>query len=192
MFGRHIRPLDLMLGTTQPRGAQTVTNPNPEWVSQHHERLQYAYQKVSENLWAAADKNKRLYDRTTRDAPLLPGERVLVQDSRRQGKGKLSNRWDPQPYVIIHRHGPDLPVYTLRPEGKSGPERVLHRNLLRPCPHYPAGRTEREQPQAMPCGPQTGWAWVPVLPPGGDNQGPAPRGSQRVTRPPERYGNWAS
>ncbi|XDV48519.1 hypothetical protein PO909_017918 [Leuciscus waleckii] len=58
---------------------------------------------------AAATRNQ--YDRTARDAPLLPGERVLVLDNRRQGKGKLSDRWEQTPYVVVSRSRPDLPVY---------------------------------------------------------------------------------
>ncbi|KAF4115288.1 hypothetical protein G5714_002777 [Onychostoma macrolepis] len=48
-----------------------------EWVHRHHRhrQLHSAYEKVSKHLDVAAKKNKRLYDRTAREAPLLPGER---------------------------------------------------------------------------------------------------------------------
>lgn len=198
MFGRHVRlPVDLLLGTASAEGAQTTT----EWVGQHHQRLHYAYQRATEHLGAAAAKNKRLYDRTARDAPLLPGERVLVRDCRRQGKGKLSNRWETRPHVVVCRHRPDLPVYTIRPEGRTGPERVLHRNLLHPCPNYPASRDEPQgEPQdsrSAPIPPLMGWAVIP-----GDHQPVAlaqdpvsePRRSGRSTQGqlPDRYGDWAS
>lgn len=35
-------------------------------------------------------------------------------------------------YVVIKKAG-DLPVYTVQPEGKDGPLRTLHRDLLLPC-----------------------------------------------------------
>lgn len=134
MFGRHVRlPADLLLGTAVPGDSTTTT----EWVHRHHRQLHTAYQTVSDHLDTAARKNKQLYDRTAREAPLLPGERVLVRDNRRQGKGKLSDRWEAVPYVVEQRQGPDQPVYAIRPEGRAGPERVLHRNLLRSCPNYP-------------------------------------------------------
>lgn len=60
-----------------------------EWVVRHAEQQSYAYHKTSENHKQAEEKNKRLYDQTTRDAPLLPGEWVLVVDHRSQNKGKL-------------------------------------------------------------------------------------------------------
>lgn len=192
MFGRHVRlPLDLLLGTDRGRGAENI----PEWVGQHQERLQYAYRKVSEHLGAAANRNKHLYDKTAQEAPLLPGERVLVRDSRRQSKGKLSDRWEPRPYVVLRRHQGDAPVYTVRPEGEQGPERVLHRNLLRPCPHFPVAQEKPGRATEQLTRPQAGWAWIPVPPQYPIVEGHAdtpPRRSQRATqgRPPDRYGSW--
>lgn len=158
MFGRHVRlPADLLLGTTSTGEVFSTT----EWVSRHHRNLHYAYRQVTDQISAAAAKSKRLYDRMAREAPLLPGERVLVRDSRRQGKGKLSDRWEPRPYVVERQHGPDHPVYTIRPEGKSGPERTLHRNLLRPCPNFPRPREEVPTVPAAPRSPLVGWALIP-------------------------------
>lgn len=97
MFGRHVRlPMDMLLGTTAGEEGSSLT----DWVTGHHQRLQSAYERVSGQINRAALKNKRLYDRTAREAPLLPGERVLVRDNRRQGKGKLSDRWEAQPFVV--------------------------------------------------------------------------------------------
>lgn len=164
-------------------------------VNQYRQRLCDDYGRVTKHLAAAAAKNKRLYDHTAHDAPLLPGERVLVRDSRLQGKGKLSHRWEARPYVVVSCQGPDMPVYKICPEGQPGPERVLHWNLLRPCPNYPTTNTAlMEEPEA-PRQPLMGWALVP----GGlgqrDAEPPPPsRRSQRANQgqTPERYGNWTS
>merc|ERR1719354_35351 len=111
MFGRHVRlPMDLLFGTKNHERPQDTT----EWVSAHHSKLEFAYNKVSQRLGAAAEKNKRQYDRTARDAPLLPGERVLVKDCRRQGRGKLCDHWEARPYVVIDRPRPEVPVYRVR------------------------------------------------------------------------------
>ncbi|KAG1936037.1 interleukin-1 receptor accessory protein-like 1-A [Pimephales promelas] len=191
MFGRHLRlPVDLLMGTEAVERGYSTT----DWVNRHHHQLLNAYRRVSDHLSTAAAKNKRLYDRTAREAPLLPGERVLVWDNRRPGKGKLSARWESTPYVVEQRQGPDAPVYSVRPEGKPGPIRVLHRNLLRPCPNYP--QLAAEAPSAPPAleAPMIGWAVVPRDP---EVEARAalpspPRRSQRNTRgqPPERYGEW--
>ncbi|KAF4098335.1 hypothetical protein G5714_020365 [Onychostoma macrolepis] len=168
-----------------------------EWVYGHHRQLHSAYEKVSKHLDVAAKKNKRLYDRTAREAPLLPGERVLVRDNRRQGKGKLSDRWETVPYVVEQRQRPDQPVYTIRPEGKTGPVRILHRNLLRPCPNYPRQATEAPPAPVAPAPPWVGWAVFPRAPtpePREEEPAAPARRSQRETRgvPPTRYGEWES
>jgi transposase InsO family protein len=194
MFGRHVRlPVDLLLGAIPAEEGGNLT----EWVAGHHQRLHTAYEQVSDRINQAAVKNKRLYDRTAREAPLLPGERVLVRDNRRQGKGKLSDRWESQPYVVQRQPHPDQPVYAIRPEGRAGPERVLHRNLIRPCPNYPKP-VERNPPVETPSMPLLlGWAVVPrglgAEPRQVDPASP-PRRSQRGNRgqPPTRYGDWVA
>lgn len=194
MFRRHVRlPMDMLLGTTAGEEGGSLT----DWVTGHHQRLQSAYERVSGRINRAALKNKRLYDRTAREAPLLPGERVLVRDNRRQGKGKLSDRWEAQPFVVLRQPHPDQPVYALRPEGKAGPERVLHRNLIRPCPNYPKRVVENPPVETSGMPPLVGWAVIP----GGLGLGlrpeapiSPPRRSQRENRgqPPARFGDWVS
>lgn len=205
MFGRHVRmPTDLMLGTAMAEEEVSLT----EWVGRHHQRLHFAYEQVTKRIRVAGEKNKRLYDRTAREAPLLPGERVLVRDHRRRGKGKLSDRWETTPYVIQGQQRPGQPVYTIRPEGKAGPDRVVHRNMIRPCPNYPSP-VEEAPKEPAPVAPWIGgWAVVPRGPanvparvvPRGHVDVPArvdptspPRRSQRDNRgrPPTRYGEWA-
>ncbi|XP_062393454.1 uncharacterized protein LOC134080855 [Sardina pilchardus] len=41
---------------------------------------------------------------------------------------------------------PDLPVYVIRPEGKEGPTRTIHRNNLRSCPGGWTGSSEVGEP----------------------------------------------
>ncbi|KAF3834123.1 hypothetical protein F7725_025327, partial [Dissostichus mawsoni] len=69
------------------------------------------------------------YDKKAHAIPLLPGGRVLFRNFRRRARGKLEPHWVPSPYVR-----PGHPVYSIRPEGKEGPIRTMHRNNLRPCP----------------------------------------------------------
>ncbi|KAL7837443.1 hypothetical protein SRHO_G00271540 [Serrasalmus rhombeus] len=191
MFGRHMRlPLDLALGVPRQGEEDGVQ----EWVKRHHERLTYAYCKVSANSAKAAAKNKRLYDRTARDSlPLLAGERVLVWDNRRRAKGKLGDRWESQPYVIIRQLSTGVPVYVVRPEGKLGPERTLHRNLLRPCLYLP--KSPQVPPTERNLRVEEQWGWVPGFQGDLEEQaGVGARRSQRVNhgQPPVRFGDWAS
>lgn len=65
MFGRHVRlPTDLLLGSSPAEEGASLT----EWVSNHHQHLHLAYEQVSARIERAARKNKRLYDRTAREA----------------------------------------------------------------------------------------------------------------------------
>lgn len=194
MFGRHVRlPTDLLFGTAVVEEASSLT----DWVDRHHQRLHSAYERVTDRINVAAAKNKWLYDRMAREALLLPGERVLVRDNRRQGKGKLSDRWEALPYVVQCQQNPDQPVYTIRPEGKPGPEQVVHRNLIRPCLNYPKPTVEAPTVSGAPRPPLVGWAVVPRGPniePREVEPATPPRRSQRGNRgqPPERYGDWVS
>lgn len=122
------------------------------------------------------------------------GVHVLVLDQRRQGKGKLSDRWETQPHVIVARlFSADCPVYKIRPEGEEGPERILHRN--NPCPCLPclAPQTANSnEPQVTETNPGS-VVWGLALPfnLGGANeeaQAPVLRRSQREnSRRPSRY-----
>lgn len=45
---------------------------------------------------------------------------VLVPDQRRQQRGKLSERWEEQPYVVVVSWSdPEHPVYQSRPDGSA-------------------------------------------------------------------------
>ncbi|KAL7862811.1 hypothetical protein SRHO_G00117950 [Serrasalmus rhombeus] len=121
------------------------------------------------------------------------GERVLVWDNRRRAKGKLGDRWESQPYVIIRQLSTGVPVYVVRPEGKLGPERTLHRNLLRPCLYLP--KSPQVPPTERNLRVEEQWGWVPGFQGDLEEQaGVGARRSQRVNhgQPPVRFGDWAS
>lgn len=77
-------------------------------------------------------RQKKYHDLKADALPLLPGERVLLQDLRARGRGKLADRWEQRPYVVIKQADSDLPVYVIRQEG-GNVEEVMHCNLMRPC-----------------------------------------------------------
>lgn len=133
MFGRHANlPIDLMFGL----GTSDLRQPTyEEFAIDLRDRLQYAYKTASEAARLAKSKQKRLYDRGTKEAPLQLGDRVLVQNKHIVGTQKLRDRWEPYPYVVISKQ-PDLPVYTVR-STHNAKDRILHRNLLTPCMFLP-------------------------------------------------------
>lgn len=74
VFGWHARlSIDMMFGTTSER----VEGGTEEWVQRYHAKLMYAYEKAGEHLSKAAEKSTLNYDRSARDDPLIPGERIF-------------------------------------------------------------------------------------------------------------------
>lgn len=165
VFGRHARlPVDWATGLQPVAGSHTLTG----WVKKHQEALSHAYQTVQTRTRHRQELDQTRYNRRAKPATLLPGERVLIRNFRRRARGKLNYKWSPEPYVVVSQLREHHPVYVLRPEGKDGPTRTVHRNNLRPCPlnvlqdHQvpddPEPRTV-DQPHTIP--PPT-W-WLPRL-----------------------------
>ena len=59
----------------------------------------------------------------------------------RGGPGKLRSFWEDKIYIVDSRKGLDSSVYEVHLESDSNRKRVLHRNLLLPCPFLPSEAT---------------------------------------------------
>lgn len=134
MFGRQPRlPIDLAFGL--PVNSTKLSH--SQYVIDLKRRLQQSYQIATSIAQKNADRNKTRFDKRVVDSSLEVGDRVLVRNVKLRGKHKLADRWEDDVYVVVKKAG-DLPVYTVKPEGKSGPVRTLHRDLLLPCGFLPA------------------------------------------------------
>uniref|UniRef100_A0A3P8SAU4 Integrase catalytic domain-containing protein n=1 Tax=Amphiprion percula TaxID=161767 RepID=A0A3P8SAU4_AMPPE len=141
MFGRSPRlPVDLAFGLP-------VTNNHPQPHSQYvhdlKQRLEESYQIASRNAAKNAGRNKARFDQHVKPSKLEVGDRVLVRNVRVRGKHKLSDKWEQDIFVVVKQAG-DLPVYTVKPENKDGPNRTLHRDLLLPCGFLPVAEPSVE------------------------------------------------
>jgi hypothetical protein len=67
-----------------------------------------------------------------RGVSVQPGDRVLVKIVAFEGKHKIADRWEEEPYQILRQPNPDVPVYVVKREDGTGRVRTLHRNLLLP------------------------------------------------------------
>ena len=70
------------------------------------------------------------------------------------GKHKLADLWEQDPYIVMNQPNSDIPVYTVKKENGEGKPRTLHRNLLLPIGYVsevpvPAPRL-KQQPPAKP------------------------------------------
>ncbi|KAJ8006746.1 hypothetical protein DPEC_G00110420 [Dallia pectoralis] len=114
------------------------------WVQAHHRTLTEAYAKVGAQSRRRQGWDQARYNKKARAVPLLAGERVLLRNFRRRAGGKLAPHWVPSPFVVVAQVQPGHPVYSIRPEGKNGPTRTIHRNNLRHCPAGLAFLAERQ------------------------------------------------
>ena len=98
--------------------------------------MQEAYKIANQNSQKAHLQNKRQYDKKANFFTQLEKcDRVLVRNlTPRRGPGKLRLHWEEEIYVVADQKGRN-PVYTVVPEGHKGKSRVIHHNLLLPCPY---------------------------------------------------------
>uniref|UniRef100_A0A3P9J0P0 Gypsy retrotransposon integrase-like protein 1 n=1 Tax=Oryzias latipes TaxID=8090 RepID=A0A3P9J0P0_ORYLA len=132
MFGRHPRlPVDLIFGFQ----TTNETSEYSEYVQTLHDCLLQAYTQANQTSRHAKGRQKKYYDQRATDQVFLPGDRVLVKVCHVDGRQKLRDKWEPQPYTVIKKQ-PSIPVYVVRSENGET-ERVVHRNLLTQCMFFP-------------------------------------------------------
>ncbi|KAK5898981.1 hypothetical protein CesoFtcFv8_008505 [Champsocephalus esox] len=131
LFGRHARlPVDLCVGVVPPQKKGTING----WVRTHHQTLLEVYSWVRAHTKQRQNWDQARYDKKAHAIPLFPGGRVLIRNFRRRARGKLEPHWVPSPDVVVSQVRPGHPMYSIRPEGKEGLIRTMHRTNLRPCP----------------------------------------------------------
>ncbi|KAK7159830.1 hypothetical protein R3I94_005997 [Phoxinus phoxinus] len=145
MFGRLPRlPVDLAFGLP----AESPAKSHSQYVKDLKERLQESYEIAKKNSAKIAMRNKGRFDKRVVDSTLEEGDRVLVRNVRLRGKHKLADKWEQGVQEVVRRAG-DLPVYTVRPVGQSGPLRTLHRDLLLPCGFLQPSQHEKQPKQRV-------------------------------------------
>ncbi len=72
-----------------------------------------------------------------RAAILDEGDRVLVKLLVFEGRHKISDKWESDPYLVLRKPNPDIPVYDVQREDGVGRVRTLHRNHLLPIGELP-------------------------------------------------------
>lgn len=161
LFGWHpCLSLDVTLGT-QSEPAKPQTN----WVKLHHSRLKLVHRQAAEKLENARQHQKMSHNKRPMSTPLLPRERVLLRQRGTKSGGKLSDVWESVPYVIVKQPNLDLQVFVVKPETGQGSEKVLHQNLMRPCPvnYNPIGQQTPRITWWEERQPSVEWGFIPVL-----------------------------
>lgn len=100
----------------------------------------------------ARTKQRETYNTKVRGGIVRVGHRVLVKIVSLDGKHKLADKWEQEPYTVIAQPNEDIPVFTVRKENGEGRTRTLHGNILLPVgflndsPPTPAPRKTRTKP----------------------------------------------
>ena len=131
MFGRQPRlPVDLAFGTATDNN--TKHKSMTQYISHMKDRLRKSYEIAQKATQKSQERQKDNYDVKIRGGKVEVGDRVLVKIVAFEGRHKLSNKWEDEPYVVLRQPNPDIPVYVVRKESGEGRKRTLHRNLLLP------------------------------------------------------------
>ncbi|VDI12112.1 Hypothetical predicted protein, partial [Mytilus galloprovincialis] len=100
-------------------------------------RLKEAYELATKHSRIGKDRQKYNYNKKARSAILQTGDRVLVKILAFDGKHKLADKWEEDPYQIVNQPNKEIPVYEVKKENGTGRKKTLHRNLLLPIGFLP-------------------------------------------------------
>ena len=103
--------------------------------------MEQAYKIAAEKSGQSMQRGREAYNHKANTSSLEPGDRVLVKRLlERGGPGKLRSFWEDKVYVVIPRIEATGAVYEVQHKDGSGRKRILHHNLLLPCPYLPSER----------------------------------------------------
>lgn len=98
MHGRQpLLPVDIAFGLSDGSKKQPMSS----YVADLKTRLQKAHEIAMKATKSAQERQMRFYDQKIRGNNIKVGERVLVKIVAFDGKHKLSNRWEEDPYVVL-------------------------------------------------------------------------------------------
>lgn len=112
--------------------------------------MKSAYELVTRNMKKSQEKQKEGYDQRIRGAEIRTGDRVLVKIVSFDGKRKISDKWEEEPYLVLDQPDPSIPVLQIQKETSKGKIRTLHRNLLLPIGHLESYKTVEELEMDIP------------------------------------------
>ena len=100
------------------------------YIDRLRNTLQESYRIARENAVASSTKMKETFDKATKDAPFVVGDKVLLANKAIIGRQKLVDKWLGTPYTVVNRMSGQH-VYIVR--DPTGKEKTVHRNLLTAC-----------------------------------------------------------
>ena len=135
MFGRNPRlPIDAILDQDEE-----ATTSLSDYVKTWKLRMKQAFEIAAKHTDDKRRKRRDKHNLSGKLEPLEIGTRVLVRNlTERGGTGKLPSFWEEKIYKIIDQKDNNGLVYSIQEEGNERSRiRVLHRNHLLACDHFP-------------------------------------------------------
>ena len=83
-------------------------------------RLQEEYRQTKHAMKFSQQRQKNNYDLKAGAATLKKGDRVLVMIVAYEGKHKIADKWEDNPYVILAQVNHCIPVYKVMREDGEG------------------------------------------------------------------------
>lgn len=129
MFGQEPQlPVDFLLGSIQEPTRGTVH----DWMREHQQRLQTAFDGAKERIQAAARLRKDRNDQHVSGCSLREGEVVYLRDHSVRGRTKIQDAWGPTRYRVVKTPSDGGAVYSIVPLDNPDKIKHVHRTLLRP------------------------------------------------------------
>ena len=101
-----------------------------EYMKDLQKCLQRTYQIAQEAMKRASIRAKGHYDLRVRENVPEASDLVLVKLVGLTGKHKLADKWESEPYEVIRKPDPAMPVYVVKCCDGEGHERALHQNMF--------------------------------------------------------------
>ena len=134
LFGRSpCLPIDLVFDLTPDNTPQSY----PAYVKEWKTSMTEAYRIAIKHIQSSAAQVKHHYDKKARSIVLIPGDQVLVRNTKKGGPGKIRSYWEDTIYKVVNRLKEDSPIYRVKPENGRGHQKILHCTMLRPCDALP-------------------------------------------------------
>lgn len=146
MFGRRPR---LALDATLDLVRKTEPRNYVDYIADLKISLDKAYQLAASSMEKARLHQKSTYDKRCRGATLHVNDRVLVKILAFDGKHKIADKWESEPYIVLSKPNPDIPVFNVQAEDGSGSIRTLHRNHLLPIGELPLQTDDPDVPDDL-------------------------------------------
>ena len=128
MFGQKPQlPVDHLLGNIEDEG----DSPPTDWVAQHQEYLTSVYTSARKHLEEAAAYRRR---GDPDSVPILQSGTLVYCKNHFHGRHKIQDIWGSAQYEVVECMDGIGTLYKIKPQGKEGPNRTIHRTELKQVP----------------------------------------------------------